>query len=227
MHSYSLYHRNAHSTPFPIIYMHIDIRTQLPEHTEFAHVKKQHLVYSRGTSAHKFYYVEQGLVGLYQVSENGKESLLRIYGPGSYFGYRTLFTGQHYPSTARAMLETDLIVISIDHFTSLERLSPSLANFLMCEVCEELGKAEQRLMQFNDFNAKKRILDSIYYVFKTYPEYPWTYREIGEFSGSDTSTVIRYCKTLKEKGLLNKHSRKPSPVDLEKLAAYRKSLMVC
>lgn len=198
---------------------------QLNDYIECNDIAKQHIIYRSGLPASGFYYVEQGLVGLYQVTENGKETLLRIYGPESYFGYRSLFANQHYPSTARAMLDSQISYINVQDFTSLQDISPQLSSCLMREVCEELGEAEKRLMQFNSYNAKKRILDTIYYIFQTYPEYPWTYREIGEYSGTDTTTVIRYCKTLKQAGLLNANSRKPQPIDLEKLFLFRRSLL--
>ncbi|MGF1739153.1 Crp/Fnr family transcriptional regulator [Photobacterium satsumensis] len=206
--------------------MAIDIRRHLTAPIETVGVSKKQVVYHNGLPAKGFYYVEQGLVGLYQVSESGKESLLRIYGPGSYFGYRSLFTAQNYPSTARAMLDSVLIRVNVNDFKSLDTTAPNLASFLMQEVCAELGEAEKRLMQFNAFSAKKRILDTIFYMFQTYPQYPWTYREIGEYSGTDTTTVIRYCKTLKDTGILDKNSRKPLPVDLKQLASYRKSLLL-
>ncbi|MCQ1060789.1 Crp/Fnr family transcriptional regulator [Photobacterium sp. ZSDE20] len=206
--------------------MVIDILRNLTDHIETVAVCKKQAVYHNGLSAKGFYYVEQGLVGLYQVSENGKESLLRIYGPGSYFGYRSLFTAQRYPSTARAMLDSTIVRINVNDFKSLDTISPDLASYLMQEVCFELGEAEKRLMQFNAFSAKKRILDTIFYMFQTYPEYPWTYREIGEYSGTDTTTVIRYCKILKGIGILERNSRKPQPVNLQQLADYRKSLLI-
>ncbi len=198
---------------------------QINDYIECNDIAKQHIIYRSGLSANGFYYVERGLVGLYQVTENGKETLLRIYGPKSYFGYRSLFANQRYPSTAKAMLDSTISYINVQDFTSLQEISPQLSSCLIREVCEELGEAEKRLMQFNSYNAKKRILDTIYYIFETYPEYPWTYREIGEYSGTDTTTVIRYCKTLKQAGLLNANSRKPQPIDLEKLSLFRHSLL--
>lgn len=188
-------------------------------------IKKQQVIYKNGQLANGFYYLKSGLVGLYQVSELGNESLLRIYSSGAFFGYRSLFTEQAYPATARAMLDTELFHIDIQDLKFLNDLAPEIANQLTREVCTELGQAEERLMQFNTFSAKKRILDAIHYVFLTYPQYPWTYREIGEFSGTDISTVIRFCKTLKALGILQKDSRKPQPVDLAKLESYRKSLI--
>lgn len=183
-------------------------------------IEKKGLVYAGGLPANGFYYVNDGLIGLYQTSVNGKESLLRIYGPGSYFGYRSLFTNQHYPSTARAMKNSNITKLFINNFKSLYEKNPNLANFLMSEVCEELRLSEKRIIQFNEFSAKKRILDTIYYVFSIQPNYHWTYREIAEYSCTDIATVIRYCKELKTKGILDNNSRRLVPVCLDQLASF-------
>ncbi|MGB5444475.1 MAG: Crp/Fnr family transcriptional regulator [Psychromonas sp.] len=188
-------------------------------------IKKKQPVYRDGISANGFYYVKSGLVGLYQVTESGKESLLRIYGPGSFFGYRSLFTEQKYPATSRTMLNSELLKIDVSDFTELESIAPNISAYLMREVCEELGEAEKRLMQQTSCSAKKRILDAIYHLFTFYPDYSWTYREIGEYSGTDTTTVIRYCKTLKATGYLRKDSRKPIPMDIQLIAEFRQSIV--
>ncbi|WP_112479731.1 cyclic nucleotide-binding domain-containing protein [Vibrio variabilis] len=73
-----------------------------------------------------FYRVESGFIGLYQVAETGKESLLRLYGKGSYFGYRSLFTCQRYPATARAMEDSVVSRVNVHSFEDLQHLSPSL-----------------------------------------------------------------------------------------------------
>ncbi|WP_084429452.1 Crp/Fnr family transcriptional regulator [Aliagarivorans marinus] len=202
-----------------------DIRHYIANELETIFIKAKESLYRSGFPAKGIYYIEEGLIGLYQVSESGKESLLRLYGPGSYFGYRTLFTNQCYPSTARAMSNSKIVKARINDYKSLEMLAPELTSYLMKEVCSELGEAEKRLLQFNSFSSKKRIIDTIYYVFKFYPDYPWTYREIGEHSGTDTTTVIRFCKTLKAEGILDVNSRKPKPSSLEGLSQYRKTLV--
>lgn len=199
--------------------------SELSEHEmQRLRIDKNQVVYQRGHEARGFYYVVDGLIGLYQVIESGKESLLRIYGPGSLFGYRSLFTEQKYPATARTMLESQLIKVEINHYHALDKKAPKLAAKLMHGVCAELGQAEKRLTQFTAYSAKIRILDAIHTLFGHYPNYPWTYREIGEYSGTDTSTVIRYCKTLKQSGLLDKNTRKPTPTDLQLLSQYRQSI---
>ncbi|CAH0528801.1 Anaerobic regulatory protein [Vibrio hippocampi] len=184
-------------------------------------VSKREAVYFSNTKASGFYRVESGFIGLYQIADTGKESLLRLYGRGSYFGYRSLFTNQHYPATARAMENSVISKVNIHTFEVLQQLSPSLNKALTTEVCQELGEAERRLVQFSAFNAKNRIIDAIQHFFTYYPHYPWTYREISEYSATDVTTVIRFCKSLKQSGALSEHHRKPHPLDLSKLDSAR------
>ncbi|MCQ1059904.1 Crp/Fnr family transcriptional regulator [Photobacterium sp. ZSDE20] len=186
-------------------------------------VSKREAVYISNTKASGFYHVDKGIIGLYQVADTGKESLLRLYGPGSFFGYRSLFTNQRYPATARAMENSEVKKFDVKSFESLQQLSSELAKTLAIEVCHELGDAEKRLVQFSAFNAKNRIIDTIHHFFSYYPQYPWTYREISEYSATDVTTVIRFCKSLKESGVLCKQHRKPHPLDLNKLDRYRQA----
>ncbi|GMQ49447.1 Crp/Fnr family transcriptional regulator [Vibrio sp. 10N] len=197
--------------------MTIPIPTSLKEMTNRITVGKREAVYFSQDKASGFYRVESGFIGLYQVAETGKESLLRLYGKGSYFGYRSLFTYQRYPATARAMEDSVVSRVNVHSFEDLQHLSPPLTKALTTEVCQELGEAERRLVQFSAFNAKNRIIDALQHFFTHYPHYPWTYREISEYSATDVTTVIRFCKLLKQSGVLCKHHRNPHPLDLSKL----------
>lgn len=185
---------------------------------------KHQVVYRNGAPTRGFFYVKSGLIGIYQTTESGKESLLRIYGPGYFFGYRSLFTRQDYRSTARAMLPSQLLQINLSTFTDLDTVSSNLSGFLVRGVCFELGEAENRLTQMTSNSAKVRILDAIDYLFDNHPEYPWTYREVGEYSGTDTTTVIRFCKELKGLDILDSNSRKLLVSSIDGLRVYREEL---
>lgn len=122
---------------------------------------------------------------------------MRIYGPGSFFGYRGLFTQQKYLATVKTMLDSHVLKINVNIFKARVCFSPNPARYLMKSMCTERGEAEKSLMQYTAFSSKKRILDALFHLFTLYPSYPWTYRAIGEFRGTDSSTVNRYCKYLK------------------------------
>ncbi|KIF46284.1 hypothetical protein M445_18280 [Vibrio owensii 47666-1] len=201
-----------------------DVLNQLDVQVRLLNYAKRQMIYRGGAPTKGFFFVKSGLVGLYQTSETGKESLLRIYGPGYSFGYRSLVTRQSYRSTARSMTPSELIHVDIDMTQGVEHLPHKLLSLLMRGACYELGEAEMRITQLTSNSAKVRIVDAIIYLFDNHPEYQWTYREVGEFSGTDTTTVIRFCSQLKQEGLLQPQSRKINIVNMNDLLKYRNEL---
>lgn len=201
-----------------------DVLGQSSIKTRALKFSKRQMIYRGGAATKGFFYVKSGLVGLYQTSETGKESLLRIYGPGYSFGYRSLVTRQSYRSTARSMLPTELVHVDVEMDKGMEHLPSQLLSLLMRGACYELGEAETRITQLTSNSAKVRIVDAITYLFETHPMYQWTYREVGEFSGTDTTTVIRFCKELKQQGLLEPDSRKLVIISMDKLLEFRETI---
>ena len=66
-------------------------------------------VYDQGDTALQFYYVKEGLVGLYHILENGKSSLVRLYKKGDFFGFRTFFGNKNYLAAVLVYAVTLLI----------------------------------------------------------------------------------------------------------------------
>ncbi|MGF1758259.1 Crp/Fnr family transcriptional regulator [Photobacterium sagamiensis] len=205
--------------------MRTEFPSQLCEFTCYSALTKGESVYRSGELANGFFYVESGLIGLYKTSINGKENLLRVYDSGCFFGYRTLFSHQHYYATTRAMLPSRIATVRVNNVAKLQAVTPSLVDKLLLGVCQELGEAESRLANVASHKAGTRILDAVLYLFREFPEYPWTNREIGEFSGTETETVIRFCRKLKSEGLFEPVNRRLKPVSLNALQDYRNKLV--
>lgn len=162
-------------------------------------------VYVQGESASSFYYVNSGIIGLYHVIESGKESLLRLYKAGDYFGYRTLFSqGKTYHCSAKIMKTAHLTCIrpNIQVAEFLDK-NPTLTQLLMFHLSAELQDAETRLANQAYTKTLDRVFASIRYLCTHYPEYKWTYREIAEYAGCETETAIRISKELRKTGLID------------------------
>ncbi|WCE30468.1 Crp/Fnr family transcriptional regulator [Vibrio sp. SCSIO 43137] len=188
-------------------------------------VEKNQVIYQANDRASGFYFLELGMVGLYKVTEKGKEHLIRVYGAGEYFGYRSLFSNEHYHLTTRSLQPSTFQHIHASGLNAIYQHAPDLVQLLVTSVCRELGEAENRLSNIAAFDAKIRVLDSIVELFGRFEDYPWTSREIAEYSGTETQTVIRLCKQLKYKNLLNPNIRGVKPVDLRLLKNYRADLV--
>lgn len=171
-------------------------------------LEKGILIYSQGQQANEFYFIEQGLIGLYHMLPNGKESLVRIYRNGEYFGFRTLFGDHFYHCSAKVLQTAKIIRIVPQNLPVFLADNPELTSFLIKKLASELQYAEHRLSQISYQRTQERVADSITYLTRHYPDYPWTYREIAEFSGCETETAIRISRELKKQGKLEADSRR-------------------
>ncbi|MGX2947941.1 Crp/Fnr family transcriptional regulator [Frederiksenia canicola] len=159
-------------------------------------------IYKQGETAKEFYFIQNGLVGLYHTLDNGKESLVRLYQTGEYFGYRTLFGDSQYHCNAKVLVEAEIIRIKPDDINQFFLENPIVSKMLLQTIANELRDAEQRLAKSAYLRTLDRVIDSIYFLTQHFPYYNWTYREIAEYAGCETETAIRIANELKRNGLL-------------------------
>lgn len=160
-------------------------------------------VYNQGEKAQEFYYVKQGLIGLYHTLNNGKESLARLYKQGDYFGFRTLFDFDdcRYHCNAKVLIEAEIIRIKPENIDCFLTDNLHMSKLLLQTIANELRDAEQRLAKSAYLHTLDRVIDSLCFLTKNFPYYNWTYREIAEYAGCETETAIRIAKELKKSGL--------------------------
>ncbi|MGV6988527.1 Crp/Fnr family transcriptional regulator [Testudinibacter sp. P80/BLE/0925] len=162
-------------------------------------------VYEQGEVAQEFYYVKQGLIGLYHMLDNGKESLVRLYRQGDYFGFRTLFGlgDNQYHCNAKVLIEAEIVRIKPQSLELFFLHNSEMTKFLLQTLANELRDAEQRLVKSAYLRTLDRVIDSLCFLTTNFPYYNWTYREIAEYAGCETETAIRIGKELKQNGLFS------------------------
>ncbi|HDR1062859.1 Crp/Fnr family transcriptional regulator [Pasteurella multocida] len=160
-------------------------------------------VYQQGEVAQEFYFVKSGLVGLYHTLDNGKESLVRLYRQGDYFGFRTLFGlgDSRYHCSAKILIEAEVIRIKPENIDLFFLHNLQLSKILLQTLANELRDAEQRLAKSAYLRTLDRVIDSMCFLTSNFPYYNWTYREIAEYAGCETETAIRIAKELRQNGL--------------------------
>lgn len=179
---------------------HIPTPDQLTacQFTTLTRLEKGVQIYSQGHQAKEFYFLKSGLVGLYHMLDNGKESLVRIYKAQDYFGFRTFFGNHHYHCSARVLQTADLVRITPLDFADFWQNNTALITNLLKQLSAELQEAERRLSMVSYQKAQERVVSSIHYLQQHYPDYHWTNREIAEFAGCETETAIRIRRELKK-----------------------------
>lgn len=176
--------------------------------TELHHLPKGSFLYQQGEAAHAFYYVQAGLIGLFHTLENGKESLVRLYSKGDYFGFRTLFsmTDKHYHCNAKVLIDAEITRIKPNVVSEFFTHNTVMSQCLLQILTDELREAEERLAKSAYLRTLDRVMDSLYFLKQHFPDYNWTYREIAEYAGCETETAIRIAKELKQNGAFDRIS---------------------
>ena len=103
--------------------------------------KRGESIFLEGDAADGFYIVAHGQVKIFKTSQEGKEQILHIYGPGSPFGEVPVFSGSRFPANAQALVNSLVLFLSRKAFVEVITRNPSLSMNM-------LGELSMRLRQF-------------------------------------------------------------------------------
>ncbi len=180
-------------------------------------LKRGEVIYHEGSPPDALYFVEDGLVGLFHVTESGKESFLRVFTKGDILGHRSYFAHEEYHASAIALTKTRLRMITKEKVDGFLQENPKLLYKLLELLAKDLGKAELRMASLVDKSANARIAESLVCLKLKYPNQTWTRKEIAEYSGSTLESVTRLMSQLAEEGLIVKQGRDFSFEDHNKI----------
>ena len=183
-------------------------------------VKRGQIIYHEGDNPQNLYFVEEGLVGLFHISETGKETFLRVFNKDCIFGHRSYFAETPYHASAISLTQSHLTLISKEECRRICEKNPDLLKELVKIMAKDLGEAELRMAGLQDKTANIRIAESLVYLKLKHPKHIWTRKEIAEFSGSTFETVTRVMTILSNAGLLQKIGRDYAIESPDNLLAY-------
>lgn len=104
---------------------------------------KGSILFSKGDMAKNLYILRHGRVKLYEMSEDGRQQILRLLEPGDFFGELALFTEkQHYILNAETLENTGICLLSRDDFKELVHQNPEISLGVMHALTDRLAYAE-------------------------------------------------------------------------------------
>lgn len=183
-------------------------------------LKRGQIIYHQGDEPKEIYLVDSGIIGLFHISETGKETFLRVFKKDSIFGHRSFFAESAYHATSVALTECEITIIPKEACDEICAKNPVLLKELTKQISRSLADAELRLSGLLDKSANKRIAESLIYFKLKYPEKVWTRKEIADFSGSTYETVTRVMTELNAQNLITKEGRDFSIIDTDSLLNY-------
>ena len=176
-------------------------------------------LYQQGQPNHGFWYMEEGVTGLYHSLQNGKEVLVRVYQGVGWFGFTSLFGKFCYHCSARIMQEARLCHIVPHNPQTFLQHYPEFHQFLLQQMAGSLADAEHRMTWITHYRSRERVLGSLLYLTHYFPGYDWTWREVAELAGCETETALRFSKEVRQAGILDDTQRRLHVLYPERLEA--------
>ena len=90
-------------------------------------VPKGGYLFHEGDPSHGFYIVQTGAINVHRVNAVGKEQVIHVFRPGESFAEGTLGTDKGYPADARAVDESQVMLVQKSGMLALLRRQPELA----------------------------------------------------------------------------------------------------
>lgn len=184
------------------------------------------VVFYEGNQPLGVYCVSAGKIKIYKSDQEGHQQIVRLAGAGDLLGYRSMLAGAPYSATAETLEEAEICFMDRKTFLDLLKTHPATAVHLMTALAQDLGTAEQKLMDMAHKNVRERLAELLLVFHKNYGEkttngsrlkISLTREEIAELIGTTQESVIRLLSEFKQDGLIAVEGRNITLLDLGKI----------
>jgi len=188
--------------------------------------KKNQALFHEGEPGRCLFLIRSGNVKVYKLSSDGKEKILRIFGPDDFFAELPLLDGGKYPASAETLSDCTLLCLSREDFLKTLSANPTIMKKIYEVVGERLRHfttmvtdltlkdASCRLAGFLlDMAEKKDPFSSKVIRFPM----ELTHQDIASIIGTARETVSRTLMQFQREGMIEIKERYITILDKERL----------
>lgn len=191
--------------------------------TEAKTFKKGEHIYLAGDRDAALYVLHKGRVKLYRLSASGREQVLRVLGPGEFFGELSLFSNEIHADSAQTLGEVTMCVLEGAPMKELMTRTPVIALKVMDSLSRRLEKADSLLEAVTLSSVGQRLAAMLLELSngKKTLTLPMSKGDLASQLGMSQETLSRKLTAMAEEGLLElEGQRKIVIVDREALEGY-------
>jgi len=200
------------------------------QHKVLNSYKKGQTIFFQGNPPFGLYCVSNGKIKVSKLGQDGKESILRIAGPGDVLGHRSLFGKENYSATATVIEDAMICFLDKTYIYSALKNNPSIALNLIEKLSREMGAAESRNASMSQKSARERLAELFLNFIKNYGheesdgrirlEIKLNRDEIASIVGTAHETIIRLISEFKTEGILEQEGKTIFILDQDKLLEF-------
>lgn len=179
-------------------------------------VRKNQVLFMAGDPATDFYQVEEGQVKMNIVSPDGQEFTQGIFHPGESFGEPPILGNFAYPSSAIAIMKSQVWRLPKPEFIRLLKENFDLHLKLDEVLCKRLQYKSMVLTEISSHDPEHRITTILKYFKKKLVKsavnekliIPFTRQQLADMTGLRVETVIRTVKKMEKEGKIKLEGHK-------------------
>ncbi len=207
---------------------------QLRELTKISQLKSYHkneLIFLEGDFYKGFYILLKGVVKIYKVTSDGKESVVHIAKPLTTFADIPLFEGKDYPVNAKTLEDSLMLFIPKDGFIDLIKVNPDISLKMLAGFAKRLKSLVTQIEDLSTKEVRNRLAKFLLketiacgtdklpepFLRLTVPKFT-----IASYLGTITETLSRTFKKLESEAVIHVKGKKIFITNFERLKKLAK-----
>jgi CRP/FNR family transcriptional regulator, cyclic AMP receptor protein len=171
--------------------------------------RKNQSIFAQGEPANSVFYIQEGQVKVYVISERGKEAVVALHGMGDFFGEGCL-TGQPL-RLATAVAMTECVIMRLDKVAIVRVLhdEPKFSEMFMAYILARNARVEEDLVD-QLFNSSEKRLARVLLLMarfgqegKTEPVIAVSQETLAEMIGTTRSRVSTFMNKFRKLGFIS------------------------
>ncbi len=192
-----------------------DEREQVARVCPERRVGKGDVIFAPGDPPDALYGLTSGLVALSHLSDDGQESILRVFGPGDVFG-ELFLTVRARPFQAKALTACAVTVVPAKTFLHLLSTFPRIGFNFACVLSRHLAEMALDRAQASHQWSGQRLARALLKLGAAHGvktdggtaiTLPLTHQILADMIGASRETVTRHLRRLKRQGVVSQRGR--------------------
>lgn len=168
-------------------------------------------IYYQDEPAHYLRVVVEGAVKLLQYTKEGKDVVLDILNPGSYFGSLKLLGSEVYTESAVAQGGCCILSIGLKDFREILQEFPSVGIAILEMSAEKLRTSQEQIKQLTTQPVETRIANILLKLAEKFGEnkkeetllqLPFSRKDLADMAGTTTETASRVMSNFQKEGII-------------------------
>lgn len=200
-------------------------REMLYKNHSCASFRKGEIIYKEGEKPMGLISLSEGKAKIFKEGVGGRDQIIRMANPVSFIGYRALFAGDYYTSSAVALEDCVICIIDKDSLFSVLENNSKLAMNIIRFIARELGFSNMRTVTLTQKHIRGRLAESLLSLLDTYGteednitiKVYLSREDVANLSNMTTSNAIRTLSAFAAENVISISGRKIKILDIKKL----------